>query len=61
MKSTIIFSVILALSSFGSYSCSLARFLLLNETGQYLINIKSSNDLASDFGFSVEEEFSSAG
>ncbi len=35
-------------------------FLLLNETGQYLINIKSSNNLASDFGFSVEEEFFSA-
>jgi methionine-rich copper-binding protein CopC len=34
--------------------------LLLDETGQYLINIKSSNNLPSDFGFSVKEKFFSA-
>jgi methionine-rich copper-binding protein CopC len=34
--------------------------LLLNETGQYLINIKSSNNLSSDFGFLLEEKSFSA-
>jgi methionine-rich copper-binding protein CopC len=35
-------------------------FLSLNETGQYLINIKSSNNLSSDFGFLIEEKTFSA-
>jgi hypothetical protein len=34
--------------------------LLLNETGQYLINIKSSNNLSSDFGFLLDEKSFSA-
>jgi hypothetical protein len=59
MKNTIIFSVILALSSFGSYSCSLASALLTKQSEMRTYNkiINSADIIHLDGSVIVEKSF----